>query len=175
MTSSTISSPRPQTRQAKIGLGHCLASRLGALAAASFRPELLPPADIALDLRNPCRGGASLLRSFLLEASIPLLPVGAYLGRVAIDAPLFLDRRESPAGAGFDLALGLYLALGALGSSEGPCLLLAEEGASPRDCRLLEDRLAWLGANRALIGPGEVGLWLPALAAAFEADFGQGF
>ena len=164
-------------------LSPCLAKRMAALASSSFRPDLFDPTELAIDLRpsHPLSaskdGKASatvLLETFLPEASIPLLHEDLPQGQVAIDAPAFLGRGSAQQRAALELCLALYLCAGALASPVGPGLFFAGGGLSPSACRLLEDRLAWLQANRALIGPGEAELWLPRLASAFETDYGRG-
>jgi hypothetical protein len=167
-----------------IALSPCLASRMAALASSSFRLDLLAPAEVAIDLRLLCPPSAAqageptatgLLETLLPEASIPLLHEDLPQGQVAIDAPAFLGRDSARQPAALELCLALYLCVGVLASPVGPGLVLAGGGLSPSACRLLEDRLAWLWANRALIGPGEAELWLPRLASAFETDYGRGF
>lgn len=186
MSSSTSLMSRPQDSQARPSpLGPGLSLRMAALTRVQFRLDQLPSQVVSLDLRGPehvpaCPGeglreGLDCLAWFLAEASIPLLQSPPDLGAVVLDAPAFLDRPDQASGAARDLGLALFLVAGALGRVHGPGLGLGVAGLPQFSCRLLEDRLAWLRANRILIRQAEPGIWLPPLARAFQEGFGLGY
>ena len=135
--------------------------RLDAIRDAGFDPALLPTREVFLDMfddrsgeAGPVPGPSLRLASLLAAAGLPVVrsPEAA---DCRLDARAFLPSlgaAEEPAAA---LAAAFYIASGVRCAEEGDCLMrmaLPRRPLAPSRLRYVEDRLAWLRENRALVG-----------------------